>query len=56
MAEFLAEFWANQWAWFLIAVVLLGLELLAAGVVFMWLAVAAAIVRSTETGAEAIVQ
>lgn len=44
MAEFLTEFWASQWAWFLIAVVLLGLELVATGVVFVWLAVAAAIV------------
>lgn len=44
MAEFLSEFWANQWAWFLIAVVLLGLELVATGVVFVWLAIAAAVV------------
>lgn len=44
MAEFLADFLANQWAWFLIAVVLLGLELLVTGVVFVWLAVAAAVV------------
>jgi hypothetical protein len=44
MAAFLTEFWANQWAWFLIAVVLLGLELVATGVVFVWLAIAAAIV------------
>lgn len=44
MSEFLVDFLANQWAWFLIAVVLLALELLATGVVFVWLAVAAAIV------------
>lgn len=44
MAEFLSEFLANQWTWFLIAVVLLGLELLATGVVFVWLAIAAAVV------------
>ncbi len=44
MAGFLAEFWANQWAWFLIAVILLGLELVATGVVFVWLAIAAAVV------------
>lgn len=44
MAEFLTEFLANNWAWFLIAVVLLALELLATGVVFVWLAIAAAAV------------
>lgn len=44
MAGFLTEFLANQWAWFLIAVVMLGLELLVTGVVFVWLAAAAAIV------------
>lgn len=44
MTDFLTEFLANQWAWFLIAVVMLGLELLVTGVVFVWLAAAAAIV------------
>lgn len=44
MADILMEFWANQWAWFLVAVVLLGLELVATGVVFVWLAVAAVVV------------
>lgn len=44
MADILIEFWANQWAWFLIAVVLLGLELVVTGVVFVWLAVAAVVV------------
>ncbi len=44
MADILLEFWANQWAWFLVAVVLLGLELVATGVVFVWLAVAAVVV------------
>ena len=44
MADILVEFWANQWAWFLIAGVLLGLELVVTGVVFVWLAVAAVVV------------
>lgn len=43
MEEFFAQFWLNHWAWFLAAILLLVLELLAPGVVFLWLAIAAAV-------------
>lgn len=39
--DFLSQFWLNQWAWFLAAIVLLVLETLAPGVIFLWMAIAA---------------
>lgn len=41
---FLDDFILNHWAWFVIAMLLLGLEMLAPGVVFMWMAIASAVV------------
>ncbi len=39
--DFLSQFWLNQWAWFLAAIVLLVLETMAPGVIFLWMAIAA---------------
>lgn len=41
---FLEEFTLNHWTWFVIALVMLGLEMMAPGVVFLWMAIAAGIV------------
>lgn len=41
---FLEELTLNHWTWFVIALVLLGLEMAAPGVVFLWMAIAASIV------------
>ena len=42
--DFLSDFTLNHWTWFVIALVLLGLEMTAPGVVFLWMAIASAIV------------
>lgn len=42
--EFFDNFTLTHWSWFVIALVLLGLEMTAPGVVFLWMAIAAAIV------------
>ncbi|MBL4801339.1 MAG: NfeD family protein [Emcibacter sp.] len=42
--DFLDDFVLNHWAWFVIAMMLLGLEMLAPGVVFMWMAIASVVV------------
>lgn len=39
--DFLSQFWLNQWAWFLAAILLLVLETIAPGVIFLWMAIAA---------------
>ena len=44
---FLDDFILNHWAWFVIAMLLLGLEMLAPGVVFMWMAIASVAVGAT---------
>ncbi len=44
---FLEELTLNHWTWFIIALVLLGLEMMAPGIVFLWMAIAAAIVGGT---------
>lgn len=41
---FLEDYTLNHWTWFVIALVLLGLEMAAPGIVFLWMAIAAAIV------------
>ncbi len=42
--DFLNDLTLNHWAWFIIAVVLLGLEMMAPGVVFLWIAIAAGVI------------
>ncbi len=42
--DFFDNFELTHWSWFVIALVLLGLEMTAPGVVFLWMAIAAAIV------------
>lgn len=42
--EFMDQLDLNHWNWFVIALVLLGLEMALPGVVFMWMAIASAIV------------
>ncbi len=42
--EFMNDVTLNHWTWFVIALVLLGLEMTAPGVVFLWMAIASAIV------------
>jgi membrane protein implicated in regulation of membrane protease activity len=42
--DFLNDITLNHWTWFVIALVLLGLEMTAPGVVFLWMAIASAIV------------
>lgn len=42
--DFLNDVTLNHWTWFVIALVLLGLEMMAPGVVFLWMAIASAIV------------
>ncbi len=42
--DFISEFTLNHWTWFIIALVLLGLEMMAPGVVFLWMAIASAVV------------
>jgi len=44
---FFDNFALTHWSWFVIALVLLGLEMAAPGVVFLWMAIAAAIVGGT---------
>lgn len=39
--DFLSQLWLNQWAWFLAAILLLVLETVAPGVIFLWMAIAA---------------
>lgn len=41
---FLEDFTMNHWTWFIIALVLLGLEMAAPGVVFLWMSIASVIV------------
>ncbi len=43
---FLDDFTMNHWTWFVVALVLLGLEMAAPGVVFLWMAIAGAVVGS----------
>jgi len=42
--EFFNDFALNHWTWFVIGLILVGLEILAPGVVFLWMAIASAIV------------
>lgn len=42
--EFFDNFAMNHWTWFVIALILVGLEVMAPGVVFLWMAIASAIV------------
>lgn len=44
---FMEEVTLNHWAWFIIALALLGFEMMLPGIVFLWMAIAAAIVGGT---------
>ena len=41
---FLEDFTMNHWTWFIIALVLLGLEMAVPGVVFLWMSIASVLV------------
>jgi len=41
---FLDDFMMNHWAWFVMALILIGLEMAAPGVVFLWMAIASVLV------------